>query len=153
MVDMNTAKLAVWREIVDTPIWPGEPVGFMTHTPDRVQSAMTTAAHVALAATLGVDAITMASSDEPTPKVPYPPLRGWTHCVPCATCSALWAAPNSYPRQKHLTCWNKSTAALLKHCRPLPTAAISQRPFMRVTLAVWTTAYIPGELGVALSVP
>jgi methylmalonyl-CoA mutase cobalamin-binding subunit len=70
MVDMNTAKLAVWREIVDTPIWPGEPVGFMTHTPDRVQSAMTTAAHVALAATLGVDAITMASSDEAYSKGP-----------------------------------------------------------------------------------
>ncbi len=63
-VDMNTAKLAVWREIVDAPLWPGEPVGFMTHTADRIQSAVTTAAHVALAAGLGVDAVTMASSDE-----------------------------------------------------------------------------------------
>lgn len=63
-VDMNTAKLEVWREIVDAPLWPGEPVGFMTHTADRIQSAVTTAAHVALAASLGVDAVTMASSDE-----------------------------------------------------------------------------------------
>ncbi len=64
MVDMNLAKLAVWREIVDTPVWPGEPVGFMTHSPDRVQSALTTAAHVALAASAGADAVTFASSDE-----------------------------------------------------------------------------------------
>jgi methylmalonyl-CoA mutase cobalamin-binding subunit len=70
MVDMNTAKLAIWREIVDTPVWPGEPVGFMTHTPERVQSAMATAAHVALASTLGVDAVTMASSDEAYSKGP-----------------------------------------------------------------------------------
>lgn len=64
MIDTNLAKLAVWREIVDTPVWPGEPIGFMTHTPERVQSAVTTAAHAALAASAGVDAVTVASSDE-----------------------------------------------------------------------------------------
>jgi len=70
MVDMNLAKLAVWQEIVDTPVWPGEPVGFMTHTPERVQSAMTTATHVALAKTAGVTAVTFASSDEAYSKGP-----------------------------------------------------------------------------------
>lgn len=70
MVDMNAAKLAVWREIIDCPVWPGEPVGFMTHTPERIQSSITTAAHVALASSLGVDAITMASSDEAYSKGP-----------------------------------------------------------------------------------
>ena len=64
MVDMNLAKLQIWREIVDTPIWPGEPIGFMTHTSERVQSSQTTAAHAALAAAAGVDAVTVASSDE-----------------------------------------------------------------------------------------
>jgi hypothetical protein len=70
MVDMNIAKLAVWKDIVDAPIWPGEPVGFMTHTPERVQSSMATAAHVSLAASMGVDAVTMASSDEAYSKGP-----------------------------------------------------------------------------------
>ncbi len=70
MVDMNLAKLAVWREIVDAPVWPGEPVGFMTHTPDRVQSAVTTAAHVALARSAGAVAVTFASSDEAYSKGP-----------------------------------------------------------------------------------
>jgi methylmalonyl-CoA mutase cobalamin-binding subunit len=69
-IDMNSAKLNVWREIVDTPVWPGEPVGFMTHTPDRIQSSVTTAAHAALAASLGMDALTMASSDEAYSKGP-----------------------------------------------------------------------------------
>ena len=70
MIDMNLAKLAVWRDIVDTPLWPGEPVGFMTHTPDRVQSSMQTALHATLAATMGVDAVTIASSDEAYSKGP-----------------------------------------------------------------------------------
>ena len=70
MVDMNIAKLAVWQEIVDTPVWPGEPIGFMTHTPERVQSAMTTALHAALASTMGVTAATIASSDEAYSKGP-----------------------------------------------------------------------------------
>lgn len=64
MVDMNIAKLSVWKEIIDTPVWPGEPIGFMTHTPERVQSAMATAEHAALAASVGVDAATIASTDE-----------------------------------------------------------------------------------------
>ena len=70
MIDMNLAKLAVWRDIVDTPLWPGEPVGFMTHTPDRVQSALQTSLHATLAATAGVDAVTIASSDEAYSKGP-----------------------------------------------------------------------------------
>ncbi|HZW04218.1 MAG TPA: hypothetical protein VFF68_09845, partial [Anaerolineaceae bacterium] len=70
LVEMNLAKLAVWDRIIDAPIWPGEPVGFMTHTPERVQSAVTTAAHVALAASAGVAAVTMASSDEAYSKGP-----------------------------------------------------------------------------------
>jgi len=70
MIDMNVAKLAVWRDIVDTPLWPGEPVGFMTHTPDRVQSALQTSLHATLAATMGVDAVTIASSDEAYSKGP-----------------------------------------------------------------------------------
>jgi len=70
MVDMNLAKLAVWRDIVDTPVWPGEPIGFMTHTPERVQSAMTTALHAALACSAGVTAATIASSDEAYSKGP-----------------------------------------------------------------------------------
>lgn len=70
MIEMNLAKLAVWRDIVDTPIWPGEPVGFMTHTPDRVQSALQTSLHATLASTMEVDAVTIASSDEAYSKGP-----------------------------------------------------------------------------------
>ncbi len=70
MIDMNLAKLAVWQDIVDTPVWPGEPIGFMTHTPERVQSSMTTALHAALACSAGVTAATIASSDEAYSKGP-----------------------------------------------------------------------------------
>ncbi|NPV86098.1 MAG: cobalamin-binding protein [Anaerolineae bacterium] len=70
MIDMNIAKLMVWREIVDAPVWPGEPVGFMTHSPERVQSSMMTAVHAALASSMGVDAVTIASSDEAYSKGP-----------------------------------------------------------------------------------
>ncbi len=69
-VDMNAAKLAVWPQIADLPVWAGEPVGFMTHTPERVQSSVTTAAHAALAAGMGVAAVTIASSDEAYSKGP-----------------------------------------------------------------------------------
>lgn len=63
-VDFNAAKVMALRRIVDAPIWPGAPVGFMTHTNDRVQSAMTTALHAMLGAALGVEAVTIASTDE-----------------------------------------------------------------------------------------
>lgn len=63
-IDYNAAKVIALRRIIDAPIWPGEPIGFMTHTEDRVQSAMTTALHAALASSLGLDAITIASTDE-----------------------------------------------------------------------------------------
>lgn len=63
-IDYNAAKIYALRSIIDAPIWPGEPIGFMTHTEDRIQSSMTTALHAALATSLGVDAITIASTDE-----------------------------------------------------------------------------------------
>jgi len=63
-IDYNAAKIYALRSIIDAPIWPGEPIGFMTHTEDRIQSSMTTALHATLATSLGVDAITIASSDE-----------------------------------------------------------------------------------------
>ncbi|BDG59037.1 cobalamin-dependent protein [Caldinitratiruptor microaerophilus] len=63
-VDFHAAKILALRRIVDAPIWPGAPVGFMTHTEDRVQSSVTTALHAALGASLGVEAVTIASSDE-----------------------------------------------------------------------------------------
>ncbi len=63
-VDFNTAKILALRQIIDAPIWPGAPVGFMTHTEDRVQSSVTSALHAALAAALKVDGVTIASADE-----------------------------------------------------------------------------------------
>lgn len=63
-IDYNVAKIRSLRSIIEAPIWPGEPIGFMTHTEDRIQSSLTTALHAALAISLKVDAITIASSDE-----------------------------------------------------------------------------------------
>jgi len=63
-VDFNTAKIIALRKIIDAPVWPGAPIGFLTQTEDRVQSSVTTALHAGLAASLKVDAITIASSDE-----------------------------------------------------------------------------------------
>ncbi|UUZ79907.1 hypothetical protein LJK88_33495 [Paenibacillus sp. P26] len=63
-IDFNAAKVQALRQIVDAPVWPGAPIGFMTHSEDRVQSAMTTSLHAALGASLEVDGITIASSDE-----------------------------------------------------------------------------------------
>jgi len=63
-IDFNAAKVKALRGIVDAPIWPGAPIGFLTHTEDRVQSAMATALHACLAAALEVDAISIASTDE-----------------------------------------------------------------------------------------
>lgn len=63
-IDFNAAKIYTLRGIINAPIWPGAPIGFLTQTEDRVQSAMTTALHAALAASLGVDAISIASTDE-----------------------------------------------------------------------------------------
>ncbi len=64
LVDFNAAKITALSEIIDAPIWPGAPVGFMTQTQDRSQSATMTAMHAALALTLGSTAVTIASSDE-----------------------------------------------------------------------------------------
>jgi hypothetical protein len=63
-VDYNIAKVRALRALVDAPVWPGEPIAFMTQTEERVQSASATAFHAALAASAGVDAITIASTDE-----------------------------------------------------------------------------------------
>ena len=63
-IDYNVAKINSLRSIIDAPIWPGEPIGFMTHSEDRVQSSLTTALHAAIAISLQVDAITIASADE-----------------------------------------------------------------------------------------
>ncbi|MFZ7102820.1 MAG: cobalamin B12-binding domain-containing protein [Peptococcaceae bacterium] len=63
-VDFNAAKIFALRSIVDAPIWPGAPIGFLTQTEDRVQSSMSTALHALLATSLDVDAISIASADE-----------------------------------------------------------------------------------------
>jgi methylmalonyl-CoA mutase cobalamin-binding subunit len=63
-VDYNAAKIRALRAIVDCPIWPGEPIAFMTQTEDRVQSATATSFHAALGTALRVDAMTVASTDE-----------------------------------------------------------------------------------------
>lgn len=63
-IDFNAAKIKALRSIIDAPIWPGAPIGFLTQTEDRVQSSLATALHGALASSLGVEAISIASSDE-----------------------------------------------------------------------------------------
>jgi hypothetical protein len=63
-VDYNFAKIRALQTIADFPIWPGEPIGFMTHDEEKVKSAATTALHAQLCASLGVDAVTTASTDE-----------------------------------------------------------------------------------------
>jgi len=63
-VDFNAAKIYALRSIIDAPIWPGAPIGFLTQTEDRVQSSLSTALHAMLATALGVDAISIASADE-----------------------------------------------------------------------------------------
>ena len=63
-IDFNAAKIFALRSIVNAPIWPGAPIGFLTQSEDRVQSSMSTALHACLASSLGVDAISIASADE-----------------------------------------------------------------------------------------
>lgn len=63
-VDYNAAKIYTLRNLVSAPIWPGEPVAFMTQSEERVQSATATGTHAALASGLGADAVTIASTDE-----------------------------------------------------------------------------------------
>lgn len=63
-IDFNAAKINALHSIIDAPVWPGAPIGFLTQTEDRVQSSMATALHAMLAASLNVDAISIASSDE-----------------------------------------------------------------------------------------
>jgi methylmalonyl-CoA mutase cobalamin-binding subunit len=63
-IDYNAAKIYALREIVNSPIWPGEPIAFMTQSEERVQSANATSYHASLAASVGADVITVASTDE-----------------------------------------------------------------------------------------
>ncbi len=63
-IEFNAAKVMALGQIIDAPIWPGAPVGFLTQSEDRVQSSASTAFHASLAALLGVDGVTIASSDE-----------------------------------------------------------------------------------------
>ncbi|MBP7461998.1 MAG: cobalamin B12-binding domain-containing protein [Candidatus Delongbacteria bacterium] len=63
-VDYNMAKIAALRHIIDCPVWPGEPIGFITHQEERIQSSTTTSMHALIAAGAGVDAVTVASTDE-----------------------------------------------------------------------------------------
>lgn len=63
-IDYNAAKIYALRNIINAPIWTGAPIGFLTHTEERVQSAMSTALHAALARSLGVQGISIASTDE-----------------------------------------------------------------------------------------
>lgn len=63
-VEFNAAKVLALKEIIEAPLWPGAPVGFLTQTEDRVQSSVSTALHAALAALLDVEAVTVASADE-----------------------------------------------------------------------------------------
>ncbi|HHX10508.1 MAG TPA: cobalamin-binding protein [Firmicutes bacterium] len=63
-IDFNVAKMKVLSSIIDAPIWPGAPVGFLTQTQDRCQSSVMTALHAALALDSGAMAVTIASSDE-----------------------------------------------------------------------------------------
>lgn len=63
-VDFNAAKMIALRNIIDAPIWPGAPVGFLTQTQDRCQSSVMTALHAVLALKQGAQAVTIASSDE-----------------------------------------------------------------------------------------
>ncbi len=63
-LDFNMAKMKVLGDILDAPIWPGAPVGFLTQSADRSQSVTMTSLHAALALQLGAVAVTIASSDE-----------------------------------------------------------------------------------------
>lgn len=63
-IDFNAAKVMALREIIEAPVWPGAPIGFLTQTEDRVQSAISTSLHAMLACSQEVDAISIASTDE-----------------------------------------------------------------------------------------
>ncbi|QNB45226.1 cobalamin-binding protein [Thermanaerosceptrum fracticalcis] len=63
-IDFNSTKVFALRQILDAPIWPGAPIGFLTQTEDRVQSSVSTSLHAMLACSLQVEAISIASADE-----------------------------------------------------------------------------------------
>ncbi len=63
-IDYNAAKVMALRGIIDAPIWAGAPIGFLTHTEERVQSAVSTSFHAGMAASLGIEGISIASTDE-----------------------------------------------------------------------------------------
>ncbi len=63
-IDYNAAKVMALRGIIDAPIWAGAPIGFLTHTEERVQSAVSTSFHAGMAASLDIEGISIASTDE-----------------------------------------------------------------------------------------
>ncbi len=63
-VDFNYGKIKALQAVLDAPIWCGEPVGFNTHEDDRSASTTITALHAVLAAAVGADILTFASTDE-----------------------------------------------------------------------------------------
>jgi len=63
-IDFNAAKVMALRRMINAPIWPGAPIGFLTQSEERVQSAVSTTLHACLGASLGVDAVSIASTDE-----------------------------------------------------------------------------------------
>ncbi len=63
-IDYNAAKVMALRRIIDAPIWAGAPIGFLTHTEERVQSAVSTSFHAGMAASLDIEGISIASADE-----------------------------------------------------------------------------------------
>ncbi len=63
-IDYNAAKVMALRGIINAPIWAGAPIGFLTHTEERVQSAVSTSFHAGMAASLDIEGISIASTDE-----------------------------------------------------------------------------------------
>ncbi len=63
-IDYNAAKVMALRGIIDAPIWAGAPIGFLTHTEERVQSSVSTSFHAGMAASLEIEGISIASADE-----------------------------------------------------------------------------------------
>ena len=141
MIDMNQAKLAVWRDIVDTPVWPGEPVGFMTHTPDRVQSALQTSLHATLASTMGADAVTIASSDEAYSKGPIS-VQARVDTLRAVKDQLRFQGSLQATRCHPKPCGSrkKSTRRSPRHSPPWRNAAILLPPFMKVCWAARKTA-------------
>ena len=75
-VDYNFAKIRALQALADFPIWPGEPIGFMTHDEEKVRSAATTALHAELGASL------RWTRPPPRPTRPFPAARSLPRAAP-----------------------------------------------------------------------